>query len=175
MAREAVEFKPGYGPTALPAIWTALPQHAVLGLAVNDERARTRSTTAPSRLGLPELATGSETRQILGTLTGPLEGVAVLSLWDGLLPSQALRKAKYNRPLLPLSVRASPPTTGLCCAETPGPVDASRQASTPVRRHDTSQLYHWPHGTAAAARQAGGRSHLDGPPVSRWCALIFAI
>lgn len=32
---------------------------------------------------------------------------------------------------------------------------------------------HWPRGTASAARQTGGRSHLGGQPLSRWCILIL--
>ena len=44
---------------------------------------------------------------------------------------------------------------------------------TPVRRLTPTSWFHWLRGTAPAARRAGGRSHPDGQPVSRWCALIL--
>ena len=44
---------------------------------------------------------------------------------------------------------------------------------TPVRRLTPTSWFHWLRGTAPAARGAGGRSHPNGQPVSRWCALIL--
>ena len=66
-----------------------------------------------------------------------------------------------------------------CVAQQAGMLDVCQdrqsvtELPTPVGRLTPTSWFHWLRGTAPAARRAGGRSHPDGQPVSRWRALIL--